>query len=87
VSTFQRGAVKLCVVSRRVRSGAPLEELSAAENAVCQLALGGLDNRAIAEARGTSVRTVANQLASIYKKLDAPGRWGLPTAIAARRTD
>jgi DNA-binding NarL/FixJ family response regulator len=51
-----------------------LVELSEAERAVVVLAARGLSNRAIAGQRGTSVRTVAKQLASAYGKLGISGR-------------
>lgn len=46
-----------------------LGELTAAELSVALEVARGLSNAAIARQRGTSVRTVANQLASIYRKL------------------
>jgi DNA-binding CsgD family transcriptional regulator len=48
--------------------------LTGAEAEVAALAVRGLANRAIADARGSSQRTVANQLASIYAKLGISGR-------------
>lgn len=46
-----------------------LAGLSMSERAVAELAARGLSNAAIAEARRTSTRTVANQLAAVYKKV------------------
>jgi DNA-binding CsgD family transcriptional regulator len=48
--------------------------LTAAERLIVELVVSGLSNRAIAERRGTSVSTIANQLASIYKKLGLASR-------------
>lgn len=48
--------------------------LTPAEQKVVELAVQGLANAAIAEARGCAPRTVANQLASIYTKLRISGR-------------
>lgn len=48
--------------------------LPAAEREVAALALQGLSNDDIARARGTSARTVANQLASVYRKLGIGSR-------------
>nr|WP_225936953.1 helix-turn-helix transcriptional regulator [Myxococcus sp. RHSTA-1-4] len=48
--------------------------LTAAEREVATLAESGLSTRAIAERRGTSPRTVARQLTSIYTKLGARSR-------------
>jgi DNA-binding CsgD family transcriptional regulator len=67
----------LILVSVPVES--PLDEksarlLSKAEKAVIELVLRGLSNAAIARERGASPRTVANQLASAYKKLRVGSR-------------
>lgn len=54
---------------------APLiEPLTPAEDEVRKLAEGGATNSQIARARRTSVRTVANQMASILRKLGARSR-------------
>lgn len=46
-----------------------IEGLTEAEHEVMSQAVRGASNREIATSRGTSTRTVANQLASIYRKL------------------
>jgi len=65
-------------------AGAPTtrryEELTDAESAIASLAVRGLSNREIASLRGSSVRTVANQLASVFAKLGVGSR----TELAAR---
>lgn len=48
--------------------------LSRAEAEVATLAVRGLSNADIAEARNTSTRTVANQMASILRKLGVCSR-------------
>jgi DNA-binding NarL/FixJ family response regulator len=48
--------------------------LSAAERIVALGMLQGLSNSAIARARKTSVRTVANQVASLFQKLGVRSR-------------
>lgn len=48
--------------------------LSEAEREVAGLAIRGLSNAEIAEARGTRVRTVANQMASIFQRLRVASR-------------
>ena len=57
---------------------APLEQqparLTPAERAVVALLLEGKTNRQICRARKTSVRTVANQVASIFRKLAVGSR-------------
>ena len=62
-------------------SGNSYTQLSAAEREVASDAAAGLSNAAIAKKRGRSARTIANQLASIYRKLGVASRAGL-TALA-----
>jgi DNA-binding NarL/FixJ family response regulator len=57
--------------------------LTQAELAVTRLVLEGHGNAAIAKTRGTSARTVANQLASIFRKLEVSSRWQLAALCAA----
>jgi DNA-binding CsgD family transcriptional regulator len=69
--------------------------LAPAEHAVIHLLIEGMTYAEIAQARRTSVRTVANQVASGFRRLDVSGRaellcllasWGLnPTVPPARR--
>jgi DNA-binding CsgD family transcriptional regulator len=51
--------------------------LSPGESAVVRLAVLGLSNPEIASRRGCSPRTVANHLASAYRKLGVSGRRAL----------
>jgi len=48
--------------------------LTGAERGVVRGVLAGWSNRRIARQRGVSERTVANQLASVYRKLGVRGR-------------
>src|SRR5262249_52234069 len=48
--------------------------LTVAERSVLDLALGGLSNKDIARERCSSPRTVANQLAVVYRKLSVGSR-------------
>lgn len=48
---------------------ATLASLSEAERAVVALVVLGLSNKDVGVRRGSSARTVANQLASVYRKL------------------
>ena len=48
--------------------------LTSSECAVLALVLGGQSNAEIARARGTSVRTIANQVAAVYQKLGVGSR-------------
>jgi DNA-binding CsgD family transcriptional regulator len=64
----------------------PLElpaSLSEAEREVARLVCDGLSNAEIAEQRGTATRTVANQLAAIYQKLDVDSRAELVRALTS----
>lgn len=81
ISTLWVGDTELVVVSVPKPDPANLEILTAAEAEVATLALQGLSNFGIAMERGTSERTVANQLASIYAKLRVNSRAELLAAL------
>ncbi len=84
VEFIESQGLKLAIVECPTNAaGAKSERLTRAELAVVGLALEGLSNRAIAARRGCSYRTVANQLASIFAKLDIGSRAEL-AAWAAR---
>ena len=57
--------------------------LTHAERRVATLLLEGLSNQEIARLRGTSVRTVANQAAAIFKKLGVRRRAQLGDGLTA----
>jgi DNA-binding NarL/FixJ family response regulator len=59
--------------------------LSVGELAVISMVVEGESHAEIARRRRTSVRTVANQIASVYKKLGVSGRMDLLQHMAARR--
>jgi len=59
------------------------DRLSCSEWEVAQLSIEGESHTGVAKARGTSVRTVANQLASVFGKLRVSGRSEL-RALAVR---
>ncbi len=52
----------------------PFAGLTAAEREVAELAASGMNNRDIARARKTSLRTIANQMAAILRKLGVSSR-------------
>lgn len=54
---------------------------------VVTLVLEGLSNEEIARSRGARYRTVANQLAGIYKKLGVASRTELIAMISATEVD
>lgn len=78
------GGVEFAVLSFPIAAADGLAPLSAAEREVALLALQGLSTQDIAERRSTSSRTVANQLASIFRKLGVSGRGQLAAALAGR---
>jgi DNA-binding CsgD family transcriptional regulator len=63
----------------------PPAGLTAAEGAVAALAAEGLSNAEIARRRGTALRTVANQMASIFAKLAVGSRHELAIRLLADR--
>lgn len=67
------GTEQLVVVSYPIQS-ADFTRLSDAEAEVGRLVVRGFSNAEIAVVRGTSVRTVANQMASILRKLGLASR-------------
>jgi DNA-binding NarL/FixJ family response regulator len=62
------------VVFRFPHEEAHLTSLSPAEREVARAVMEGKSNLAIARARGVSERTVANQVASIFRKLGVGSR-------------
>lgn len=78
---FEVGEERLAVSSTE-----PLEEalapLSDAEREIAVHLLRGRTNRSIAELRETSERTVANQVASIFRKLDVGSRCELAARVS-----
>ena len=66
-----------------VKAARAHEPLTQAERAVLELVRGGCSNAEIALRRGTSARTIANQVASLLRKTKAPSRRAL-AAVAAR---
>lgn len=55
-------------------ASAPTQSLTPAEADVLELVRAGLSNRAIADARGRSERTIANQVASLLRKTGSQNR-------------
>jgi DNA-binding NarL/FixJ family response regulator len=73
------------VVLSAPADGEPPEGLSAAELDVALAIARGASNAEIAAARGTSARTVANQVASIFKRLGVSSRVQVAAAMSGRR--
>lgn len=80
-TTFRWGALEFAVASEATRAGAS-PSLTNAERAVMALLLEGKSNAEIAKARKTAVRTVANQVASLFRKYGVGSR----AELAARVT-
>ncbi|HET6614133.1 MAG TPA: helix-turn-helix transcriptional regulator [Kofleriaceae bacterium] len=76
IARAKSGELDLYVVSIP-RQGRPPEGLTAAERAVYELLVRGDSNAEIAAARNSAVRTVANQVRAIYRKLGVRGRSAL----------
>lgn len=66
---------------RDPRAGFAETALTEAERDVLELLLQGLSNREIASLRGRSVRTIANQVATLLRKTGAPSRRALATNV------
>jgi DNA-binding CsgD family transcriptional regulator len=66
---------------------APLTELTPAERGVVELVANGCTSREVAERRRTSVHTVNNHLASIYRKLQVTSRYELVSRLARASHD
>jgi DNA-binding CsgD family transcriptional regulator len=81
IDVFTLAGVELTVFTFPIASESMLEPLTDAEREVVVLVLSGHSSKSIAEARNTSARTVANQLASVFKKLHVSGRGELAAAL------
>ncbi len=72
-------------------ASSPVPRLTPAERDVASALLRGLSNDAIAVHRGSAPRTVANQIASLYRKLgvrsraELAARWGAALSSATPR--
>lgn len=75
--TFQDGEARYMMLSFPLQGEAPAPTLTAAETEVLKAVLDGRTNAAIARQRGTAVRTVANQVAALFRKFGASSRLDL----------
>lgn len=85
VFAFQIGARVFAVLSLPADVAPAAAPLTAAEQDVMRLALAGWSNRRIAGARRTSERTVANQMASLFRKLGVASRGELAAYVLRGR--
>jgi DNA-binding CsgD family transcriptional regulator len=77
VYRFEEGGEELALFELAIgepAGGTAFDALTRAEEGVARLVLRGLSNAEIARRRGTSPHTVANQLASIFRKLHIASR-------------
>jgi DNA-binding CsgD family transcriptional regulator len=77
------GGEEIGVLSYPIPPPALPPSLSAAERIVALALLEGLSNSEIAKIRKTSVRTVANQVASLFQKLGVRSRAEAVVALRA----
>jgi DNA-binding NarL/FixJ family response regulator len=75
------GEERLVVITLPANEVGKTATLSSAELEVARDALAGLSNAAIASKRGRSPRTIANQLASIYRKLGVDSRTQMAASL------
>jgi DNA-binding NarL/FixJ family response regulator len=81
---FRFGDEDLAVLSFPLPEVVLPESLTDAEREIARALLDGSSNAEIAEARGTSARTVANQIASLFRKMKVQSRGELFVMIARR---
>src|SRR6185295_2705568 len=82
---FELGGEQFALLTHPHAAGGDDGGLTAAEREVAALLLAGGSNAEIAQARRTSVHTVANQLAAIFRKLDVRSRFELIARLRATR--
>ena len=82
IVTFSVDEAVLAVVKVPLVERSPLSKLTPVERQVASLAARGLSNAAIGRQRGKSERTIANQMASILRKLDVGSRYELAALLA-----
>lgn len=82
VKALDLGGVRALIIEVPIDGLDLPETLTSSEREVVQLVAQGLSNEEIAAARGRSARTIANQLAAVYRKLGVFSR----TELLARLT-
>lgn len=74
ITRVRLGDTELAIVSAPLPGAAGLSQLTPAERDVFQRLLSGESREQIAMARCTSLRTIANQVASVFRKLGVCSR-------------
>jgi len=87
ITRWATPAGELIVLSTQRLDGHLRTVLTPAECLVARLLVDGLSHREIAARRGSTTRTVANQVASIFRKLDVSGRRELLLRAIAGHVD
>ena len=82
-TTFKWAGQTFAVVSQAAPSSASGPVLTPAEREVMTLLLAGKSNGEIARQRKTAVRTVANQVASLFRKFGVGSRAALAARVAS----
>jgi DNA-binding CsgD family transcriptional regulator len=82
---FVVGGETFVLLSVPLRSERGVEPLTAAEREIAAMVVDGMSNADIARARVKSVRTIANQVASAFRKLGVGSRVELSTVLALHR--
>jgi DNA-binding CsgD family transcriptional regulator len=85
VESVELGGETVLVFSWPAGEPEDIPALTAAERAMLEGILAGHSNAVIARGRRTSLRTVANQVASLFRKLGVSSRAQLVARLAARR--
>lgn len=80
---FRLRGQRYAVFSEPIERDEP-EPITQSETEVMKLMLEGLSNAEIARSRGRAVRTVANQVASLFRKLGVNSRSELMSLFADR---
>ena len=78
---FRAGPDRLAVLSFPNRWDQAIDGLTVAEQQIAGAVLRGMSNEQIASERGTSARTVANQIATIFRKLGVGSRGELASRV------
>ncbi len=84
LAALESSSGDLAIMGFPVPAGSGRAALTAAEADVVAYVLAGRSNAEIAAARGTSTRTVANQIASLFRKLGVTSRLELVVGPALR---
>lgn len=85
VARFDALDGEMMVLAFPIDEATPRDALTPAEHAVVAAIEAGKSNAQIARERGTSTRTVANQVASLFRKLNVGSRAELVATCAVLR--